>query len=151
MNSSVLLRSRRKWLAALACVTIPMLCSAVHALTISATGNPVPPTTVALNATYQITVQGIPDYNNYIRRVDVGSASGNADGPTNSFTNHGIYQAFSNTCNATVQHTFSVVNQGTGYYWWQAGGTEVVCNGGASVSALMEGLVGYYYTPNPPH
>ena len=152
MITSVSLRSRRiALLAVLGCLSVPVL-SAAQSFTVAMSSSPTPSATVALNQNYYVGVAATPDAGTWsVYRVDASSAGGSADGPTNSFTNHGTYYFTSPPAGATEAHAFTEVNQNYGYYWWQGGALESNSVTGASSSKVYGGVLGYFYTPSPGH
>lgn len=130
----------------LACVALPLLCSAVHALTVTMTGNPAPPTTVTINVPYDVTIQAVPSSGYFIQGVTLYSCSGTASAPTGTWAVKAFYSTFSHTCDATVQKTFNVVNQASGYYWWYGSASEFDCAGTGSFHSADSAYLGYYYT-----
>lgn len=132
---------------ALACVALPLLCSLVDAQTVTITGVPTPPATVTINIPYTVNVSATPASGFFVYSVSALSTAGNASGPTGSWVSKGSYSAFSHTCGATVSHTFNVVNQASGYYYWKGLDLEFHCTDG-NVPGTYNGndYIGYYYT-----
>jgi len=76
-------------------------------------GAPAAPAHVALGTTYNITVTGTPPYYQKVAFLSIGSSSAYA-GP---YTTKGsVYPGTG--CGVAASHTWNVVNQATGTYWW---------------------------------
>ncbi len=146
MNTPFSLRSRRlALLAALSCAIIPLAASAVYGTGYTTTtSNPTSPVQVAINQAYTINVQATPSENCYILYVTAASNEGSADGPSGgSWATHGEWNQFSRTTGQPVNHTFNMVNQDYGYYYWK-GTCEYYDGYGPSQGA--ESIIGYFLT-----
>ena len=151
MNTPLSLRScRLALLAALACGAIPLVASVVHGYpTASMSGDPAPPVQAAVGVPYNVTASATPDAGQSICVVRTFSSRGGTGGPGSDWIEHGYYSDFSDTTDVTKRHTFNVVNQSYGYYYWKPECDEYDPNTEKYTQNQWDvtGSAGYFYTP----
>jgi|GEM_PF-2419449 hypothetical protein len=107
----------------LSCILVTTVLA--KAVTVTISGTPSAPTSIALNTEYQVKVKGIAASGNWaIWYVELYGAYGTTSEPTTDFILKGFKECPSGPC-GSYEYAFNVVNQENGHFWWRGLAREI--------------------------